>query len=226
VSVLIDGGTSTAVLGVGAEAGSAAHVEVRPIAMNFNDEYAGHFRTGGRFVFPIASQLSNSRLVELRNIGSQLIIPTRFRLTWTQTGAFTAAQLYNIHLWRIYQTTTSPNNRVVPVITPKRTIGLNPPISSAQMAALLAAGNASGMTGSVSTIDERPIASVGIWFTAAISTTNVNQATFELLDDVNGTHPIVLGRNEGLLLRGEQAGNTASQGSLVWDLCWCETKAY
>src|SRR5438876_723555 len=50
----------------------------------------GHYRVNHRCAL-VANQAANSRIFELRNGGSNLIVPTRLVIKWLQTAAHTAA---------------------------------------------------------------------------------------------------------------------------------------
>lgn len=48
----------------------------------------------------------------------------------------------------------------------------------------------------------------------------------DIFDDVNGTHPLVLAQNEGLVIENRVLNVTSYGVTWYIDLAWCETTAY
>lgn len=220
---VIEGGVSGAVMGVGAEAASAAHVQVKPIAHGA----LGHYRSSVRFAL-INAQAADSRLWVIRNNATNVLVATRLRIQWTLIGAHTAAILDSLDLYRLTAfTTLDTTNTVTPVASVKRTAGMAAAPGGAQLRHVTVAGAAAGMTGGTSTPDGGAASMTEQWLLAAVPTAGpTTTLTAELLDDVNGTHPFVLAQNEGLVLRNRVLLGAAASSSVVVDFSWAEATAF
>jgi hypothetical protein len=220
---VLEGGVSGALMGVGVESASAAHVQVKPIAYGS----LGHYRSAVRFALANA-QAANSRLWEVRNTAANLIIPTRLRVTWTLTSAHTAAILDQLALFRCTAfTAVDTTNTVTPTASVKRTSGMAAAPGGAAIRHVTVAGAAAGMTLGTLTKDGGASGQLEQWLLAAVPTAGpTTSMLFEFLDDVNGTHPFVLAQNEGLELENVVLLGAAAGSSVVVDFSWCETTAY
>jgi hypothetical protein len=214
-------------MGVGVEAASAAHVQVKPIPHGS----LGHYRSCVRFSL-VANQAAAgtgpNRLWELRNTSTNIIIPTRMRVIWTQTAAHTAAIRDSLQLFRVTSLTASATtNTVTPTASVKRTSGMAAAPGGAAIRHVTVAGNSAGMTGLTGTKDGGACGIVETWLLAAVPTAGpVPQVVTELLDDVNGTHPFALAQNEGLELENEVLLGAAAGSSIIVDFSWAEVTAY
>lgn len=210
---------------VGGTTFRALHTHVKPL------EYGalGHYRSTVRFL-TATSQTSNANLWTVRNSSTNFIVPTRLRLTWTQTGAVTTAARYDLEMRRATSfTVVDTTNTVTPTVSPKRTTGMAAAPGNAQIRHVTVAGAAAGMTGGTMTADGGAAWLGEVWCIAAVSTTAQNFAmgNWDLLDDVNGTHPFTLAQNEGLIIRPPTAGSgTAFVTSIVIDFSWAEVTAF
>lgn len=211
-------GNNGVVADVGGAVFRAVNVNIRPI------DYAslGHYRVFSR-VMSTAAQAANSRLFELRNNGSNFIVPTRLILRAMQVAAGTA-QENSIDVYRCTNfTAVDTTNAATPNVIVKRVGAMVSAPGSAQVRSLNA--NAAGMTGGTMTKDAGPITSMPYNVAAAINTTSII-GPLDCFDDVNGTHPFVLAQNEGLVLENRVL-NVTSYG-IAWfiDLSWAEVASY
>jgi hypothetical protein len=234
---VLESGTTTAVMEVGAASYQAAHVQVKPIAHGVLGHYRSTIRT-----FLTTNMSADTRIWEVRNRQSTLIVPTRLRVYMLQTVASTPVQLQRLDLYKVTgftavdtASTTNPASSVkrvsgMGVVTvPLETINApaNLPGIGADIRFLVVAGAVGGMTGGTMTFDGGASSMVELWNLAAVPTAIRNDITAELLDDVNGTHPFVLAQNEGLVIRnGPAIGATSGGISVLIDFSWAEVSAY
>lgn len=218
---VIEGGVSAALAGVGLESSSAQHVTVKPIPYGS----LGHYRTTVRFAI-VASQAANARLWQIRNTSAtNLIVPTRLEVRWTHTAAHTAAILDQLALYKLTAfTAVDTTNTVTPTISLKRT---SMGATTAQIRHVTVAGLAAGMTGGTLTKDGNALSMIEQWLLLAQPTAGViTPINKELLDDMNGTHPLVLAQNEGLGLENVVALGVAAGSSVVVDFSYAEVTAF
>lgn len=210
-------GPSGSIQEVGAGAGSASHVTIKPVPHGTG----GHYRSNHRCVLT-AAQVANSRLFEVRNTSaSLLLIPTRLILKAVQSAAGTAQEASLDVFKATGFSAVDTTNTVTPTASQKR-------VSMAASAAaairgVTVAGAAAGMTGGTLTKDGTSIGQLPLVVAAAASQT-LFQA--DIFDDVNGTHPFAFAQNEGLIIEN-RALNTTSYGfSLYIDFSWVEVAAF
>lgn len=216
-------GPSGSVSEVGVGAAAAQHVTNKPIPYGS----LGHYRSTVRFAI-VNTQAAGSRLWEIRNThATNLIIPTRLEVRWLQLGAHTAAIRDSLQLFfDTAFTAVDTTNTVTPTVSAKRTSMAAPP-GGAAIRHVTVAGVAAGMTGGTRTPNGGFLAAVEQWFTAAQPTAGtVVPMVKEMLDDVNGTHPLVLVQNEGLELQNEVLLGAAASSSVVVDFSWAEVSAF
>lgn len=185
----------------------------------------GHYRT--TVVCTMATtQAANSRLFELRNThATNLIIPTRIRIGIMATGTVTTAYAAQIGLFRCTGfSAVDTTNTVTPTTSVKRASMAAYPGGAAVRHVTLA-GAAAGMTGGTITKDANTIGAVIAWVATAAATTMPTYG--ELLDDVNGTHPLALVQNEGFEIENVIVGSgTANVLQVLIDVSWAEVTAY
>jgi hypothetical protein len=234
MSVLIEGVGSTSLVEVGVGDAKAAEVEVLPVPHSI----LGHYRSSGRFSL-VASQAADSRLWTIRNGTPNLVVPTRFRIAWTQTGAHTAAIRDTLKVFKSPAFSNDDTTSIVtPAITQKRTAGMvsrqpggtQDPQFSVVIKQVTAAGAAAGMTNSSpfpTAGGAGPIFMLDLFMLLTLPTTGpVPQIVAEVLDDVNGTHPLVLAQGEGLTLLNDPLLSAAASSSVAWDISWAEVEAF
>src|SRR6185436_7306610 len=114
----------------------AAHVVVKPIPYGS----IGHYRTNHRCAL-VATQAANSRLFEVRNAGTNLLVPTRMLVKWVQTAAHTAAIEDSLDVFKVTSFTVLDNtNTVTPTASVKLTTGMTAPPGNAQIRGVTVAG--------------------------------------------------------------------------------------
>jgi hypothetical protein len=224
VAVVID---SVGLLEVGAAAAVAGHVSARPVSYGVG---YGHYIASSRFTL-VGNQLANSQLVSFRNGGPNLCIPLRFRVKLFQMNSTTGNFLFQLQLSKLVSFTLSASgaSTVTPSYITKRTPPSDwPGGPSADLRALVVAGTSGGMAGAqfVEEAGKLAIADLMVTTTSPAGQPGYLGTATELLDDVNGTHPLVLGENEGILLRSQESGVTSATLTLAWWLDWVETRAY
>lgn len=218
-----EGGTSGALAEVGVPAAGqigtnlAQHVTLKGIPYGT----LGHYRLTLRSLSD-AAQAANARIFELRNTGTNLIIPTRLTLRAMQVAAGTA-QENSIDCYRVTGfTAVDTTNTSTPVASVKRTgMGAAP----GNVALRTKTANAAGMTGGALTKDTTAFASLPYNVAAAINTTTI-WGPLDALDDVNGTHPFVFAQNEGFIIENRVL-NVTSYG-IAWfiDISYAEVAAF
>lgn len=213
-----NGGT---VLEVGGTAFRGIHTHAKPL------EYGalGHYRTAVTLTMA-TSQGANSRLLEVRNShATNLIIPTRLRVGVCSAGTVTTAYLFQLGLFRLTSfTAVDTTNTVTPTSSVKRTSMAAYP-GGAVIRHNTLAGAANGMTGGTLTKDGNALSTLVAWVATAAATTMPTYQ--ELMDDMNGTHPLVCAQNEGFEVENITAGSgTANVVNVTLDLSWAEVTAF
>jgi hypothetical protein len=213
-------GNGGVIVGAGEEAGKSLHVTPKPIPASI-----GAYRTA--VVLTMATtQAANSRLFEVRNTSTNLVIPTRIRVGIMAAGTITTAYAAQLALFRCTSfTAVDTANTVTPVASVKRTTGMTAYPGNAAVRHVTLAGAAAGMTGGSLVKDTQAVATAIAWVaTAAATTMPIYQ---ELLDDVNGTHPLVLAQNEGFEIENVIVGSgTANVVQVIIDVSWAEATAF
>jgi hypothetical protein len=214
-------GNSGVVADVGGTTFRAMHVHVKPL------EYGalGHYRTNVKIVMA-TTQAANSRLFEVRNThASNLLIPTRCFVSASAAGTITTGYVGEWGLYRLTSfTVVDTTNTVTPTSSVKRTSMAAYPGGAAVRHNTLA-GAAAGMTGGTLTKDAQALGTMlGVMFTAAATTPIASR---EMLEDVNGTHPLVCVQNEGWEIENIVVGSgTANVAHVVIDVSWAEVAAF
>ena len=154
-------------VGGGLAAFKGANVHQKPI------DYGtlGHYRTSIRVLLSPA-QAAASRLFELRNTGSNLIIPTRIEIAALPVGPVDTNYLAVFGLFKCTGfTAVDTTNTTTPTVSVMRTSGMTGAPGSAAVRYLTIAGAAAGMTGGTLTKESLPLASLMAWM-ASVSTTS------------------------------------------------------
>ena len=217
MAIQIQGNAGT-VADVGGTTFRAMNVQVKPVEHGNNGHYKATLRINST-----AAQTANSRILELRNPTAGLfIIPTRLTIRVLQTAAGTA-QENSLDVYKATSfTVVSSTNAVTGTPTIKRT---SMSAVQGQLRYLTLTGVAAGMTGSTATKDSTPIGTVPYNVAAAINT-NGPIANVDIFDDVNGTHPLVLDQNEGLVIENRVLNVTSYGVTWFIDIAWAEVNAY
>lgn len=217
VQVQGNGGTVTE---VGGSTFKAVHTHSKPLEYGALGHYAFNVRINSA-----AAQAANSRLLEIRNSGTNLIIPTRITMRAIQTAAGTA-QENSIDCYKCTSfTVVDTVNTVTPVSSVKKTSGMSAFPGNAQVRHLTLAGAAAGMTGGTLTKDTQAFATLPYNVAAAINTTTIwgpVEAVPRSLDE----HPFVFAQNEGFIIENRVL-NVTSYG-ITWylDVAWAEVASF
>lgn len=213
-------GPSGSVAEVGIGSSSAQHITQKPIPAS-----VGHYRTAVKLTMA-TTQGANSRLFEIRNThATNLIIPTRIFVMAAAAGTVTTGYLGEFGLWKLTGfSAVDTTNTVTPTSGVKRGSMTAYP-GNAAVRHVTVAGAAAGMTGGTLTKDGNMLASLVVpLFTLAATTPVVWREMFE---DIQGSHPLVLTQNEGILIENVVVGSgTANVVHVVIDVSWAETSAY
>lgn len=186
----------------------------------------GHYRSSVRFSLA-NTQAANSRLWEIRNTSTNVIVPTRLNIQWTQTGNHTASIRDSLQLFRCTSfTAVDTTNTVTPTVSLRKT-GMAAVPGGAAIRHVTVAGAAAGMTGGTLTKDGGASSMIELFLIQTTSATiQLMPVIKEMLDDVNGTHPFALAQNEGLELENEVLLGAAAASSIVVDFSWAEVSSF
>lgn len=223
---VIEGGTSAALAGVGAESQSAIHTVNKPDPSGA----LGHYRTSHRTSLVI-TQAANSRLFEIRNIhATNLLVVHDIRVEWIGTGAHTAAILDSIDLFRCTSfSAVDTTNTVTPVLSKLRT-SFATLVDGTDLAVrgVTVAGAAAGMTGGTLTKDTAPLRQIGQWLLAAVPTGGpVTPVVGNYTPAVDkGESPLILVQNEGFILENRVLLGAAAGSAVSIDVEFSFVTAY
>jgi len=220
---IIEGGTTGLLQEVGVAAAIPAHVTTKPIPHGA----LGHYRVAVRFGL-IAAQVANSRLFELRNTATNIIVITKLVVKWLQTAAHTAAILDSLDCFKLTGfTAVDTTNTVTPVPSVKRTAGMAASPGGAAIRHVTVAGAAAGMTGGTLTKDATAFSQIGQWLLAAVPTTGVVPSVVsEVIDPNTLGHPFVFAQNEGFEIENRVLLGAAAGSDVIIELEYCETTAF
>lgn len=181
----------------------------------------GHYRSSSRFLLA-AAQTAGSRVWEVRNgHGANFVIPTRLVVRYVQSAAGTAQD----NGLDIFKDTLFSVADTVNVITAGASVKRLSMATYSTSSTIIkqTTGAAAGMTGGTRTPDASPFCQVPISVQAAAAAL---VTIVDCLDDVNGTHPFVLGPNEGFEIQNRVL-NVTSYGIMVYvDFSWAEVTLY
>lgn len=216
---VIEGGVSAQLQGVGPETFSPSHASLRPLSYSG----LGHYRLSVRFAL-VNSQAANSRLFQLRNTGTNIIIPTRLTIKWIQTAAHTAAILDSLDVYKLTSiTAVDTTNTVTPTATVKRSSGMGASPGNVAIRHVTVAGVAAGMTGGTLTKDSNVYASMHKWLLLAQPTAGVvDESVTDAIEEEGTTHPLVLLQNEGIGIENRVVLGVAAGSSVVVDMAYAE----
>lgn len=194
------------------------HVINRPIPFGA----LGHYRAVARFTLA-AAQVAAARLWEFRNAhASNFMIPTRLIIRTIQSVAGTA-QVNGLDIFRDTAfSVVDTVNTVTPTVIPKRSSMAAAP-GGAQIRHVTIAGAAAGMTGGTRTPDASPFSALPVQVTATVSAVPNN---FDILDDVNNTHPFALAPNEGIEIQNRVLNVTSYGIDVYVEFAWAEVVAF
>jgi hypothetical protein len=173
-----------------------------PILLPVQFGAQGHYSVTHRCAL-VNAQAANSRIFELRNTGTGLIILTSLVLKWLQTGAHTAAIEDSLDAYKVTGfTAVDTTNTVTPVASVKHGgVMVAPASANVAIRGVTVAGAAAGMTGGTLTKDTAPFAQLPKWLLAAVPTGSINQPeVLNIVGDNIAEHPFVFKQNEGFIV--------------------------
>lgn len=181
----------------------------------------GHYRVGVRFTLA-AAQVAGARIFEARNTAGNIIVPTRLVVKTIQSVAGTA-QVNGLDIFRNTAfTAVDTVNTVTPTAIPKRS-GMAAAPGGLAVRHVTVAGAAAGMTGGTRTPDANTFSALPVQILAAVSAVpNI----FDILDDVNGTHPFAWATNEGFEIQNRTLNVTSYGVDVYIDFAWAEVTVY
>jgi hypothetical protein len=172
------------------------------------------------------SQAANSRLFEIRNTSTNLIVPTRIRVGTLPSGTVTTSYAMELVLFRLTGfTAVDTTNTVTPTTSVMRTSGMAAYPGGAAVRHVTIAGAAAGMTGGTLTKDANDTGCLISWAaTAGASTVPVYG---DLVFGESGGHPLVLAQNEGFEIENVVIGSgTANVIQVIIDVAWAEIATF
>lgn len=222
MAVINDPNVAANIARVGEVASSSTgsqHIVTKPLPSTI-----GHYRTAVKLVMA-TTQAANSRLFEVRNTSTNILVLTRCFVMVAPAGTVTTAYLGEIGLWRCTNfTAVDTTNTVTPTGSIKRT-GMTAYPGGAAVRHNTVAGAAAGMTGGTLTKDGNMLGS--LLFNATTFAAGSVPFFREFVDDTNGTHPLVLAQNEGFEIENVVVGSgTANVVHVMIDVSWAEVAAY
>lgn len=227
---VIEGGTSLALAGVGAEAASPLHAVTKPTPYGA----LGHYRIAATTGTLAAALAANSQLFYLRwTDATRFCVITRFKASFQTLTPFTAATLTDFGFDLFKATAVSAGGGGTDlgalVKTRMRTTGMGASLLDVAGAMRI---STTGLLTALTTLDATAIAqSIGdpnqTNPAGGTEEPRVNDPTLLFQTDVaSGEHPLVLGQNEGLVLRNRTVWPAAGTGIVQIELSWAEVTAY
>lgn len=181
----------------------------------------GHYRLS-TIVQLVAGQGSNSRLFELRNSGSNWIIPTEIKVSVMPYGAVAVPNLMYVAMHTCTSfTVVDTASTATPVAAAMKT-GMPAAPGGVQIRTVALAGNAAGMTGGTLTESSSWVDVLMAW--AASVTPNTQPISKDFAANImRGGHPWIFAANEGFTVRHATTGSgTTNQLVVQFDVAWAE----
>lgn len=199
----------------------AAHVHLKPL------EYVlGHYRTVMKCTL-LAAQAAGSRLFEVRNAGTNLLIPTRLEVTVVPIGSVAFPYLLELAAYRYTGFTAVDTTATVTPSSGAVDTEMAAFPQNAHLRSVTVAGNAAGMTGgTLGTKSGNPFGEVMAW-AASVSATAL-PVVKELTADVSrGGYPMVFRQDQGFVIENVTTGSaTANALAVMVDFSWAEAVSY
>lgn len=175
----------------------------------------------------VATQAAGSRLFEIRNAGTDVVlVPTKLEISWIQNAAHTAAILAGLEVYKATGFTAVDSVDTTTVAGQVHRTGEATAPGNALIRGVTASGVAAGMTGGTVTTTGAPLARFRKWMLQTVPTagdvpTNFWRAIEQSFGDEK---PLVLAPDEGIVVTNSVLLGAAA-GSLVnVDLTWTEAK--
>ncbi len=226
----IEGYSSSAYAGVGAEAGVPMHVVGRPIPHGA----LGHYRIAATSGTIAAALAASGQVFYFKwPDATRYAVVTRVKLSFQCLTAFTAATLTDFGFDMLKVTSASAGGGGTDlgalVKTRMRTSGMG--ASLMDVAGSMRISTTAALT-ALTTLDATSIAqSVGdpqrVNPAAATEEQRVNDPTLLFQPDIaSGECPLILGQNEGFVLRNRTVWPAAGTGIIQVECSWAEVTAY
>lgn len=211
---------SGSLIGGGLAAFKAANVHAKPL------DYGtlGHYRCVATVVLsPL--QAANSRLFELRNAGSNLIVPTLIEVQVTATGDVSPENALWLSLYGCTNFTgIDDTNTLTPTAMVVRPTGMSAAPGGAQIRSLSSAFP-EGMTGWTAT-KSGAHSSFLSWMSSASADRPPSVRRF-ICPAEHAIHPPVYAANQGFVIENAQIGpSTANTVVVMITVAWAEVTAY
>lgn len=203
----------------------ALNVNIKPVEYNASGTALGHYRVNHRTVL-LAAQAANSRLFSLRNPSTNPCVITRLVIKWMQTAAHTAMIEDSLDIFKLTAFTVVDNTNVVTLSSVVKRTGNMAAAPNVVATGVTVAGAAAGMTGGTLTKSANSIGQLPYLLSLAAPTGNVPPQILDIFDDVNGTHPLVLGQNEGFEIENRVLLGAAAGSSIYVDCGWAEVSSF
>lgn len=210
--------------GVVADVGGTTFRSFKTQTMPYEFGALGHYRTSV-LIASTAAQAANSRIFEIRNTGTNLLVLTMLRLKAIQ-GAAGTAQINSLQAFKCTSfTAVDTTNTVTPVSSVLRTGNMAAYPGGAAVRHLTLAGAAAGMTGGTLTKDTQAF---GILITPVQTAAQNFLLETELAtpNGVTGGHPFVFAQNEGFEVENSVLNVTSYGYTWVIDCAWAEVTAF
>lgn len=210
--------------GVIADVGGTTLRGLKNQSMPYEYGALGHYRTSV-LIASTAAQAANSRIFELRNTGSNLIILTSLRVKAIQ-GAAGTAQVNHLDAFKLTSfSAVDTTNTVTPVSSVTRTSSMAAYPGGAAVRHLTLAGAAAGMTGGTMTKDTQAFGILPTPVQAAAQSVLL-ESELASPNGVTGAHPFIFANNEGFELENAVLNVTSYGYTWVIDCSWAEVTAF
>jgi len=217
IQIQLDNGS---LIGGGGAAFKGANVHIKPI----DHGALGHYRTSAKITL-LLGQVVNARLFEIRNAGSNLLVPLLIEVSVLPFGSVVVPYDLEIGLYKCTNfSAVDTTNTATPSASTMRTSGMSAAPGGAHVRYCSSSTN--GMTGWTATKDGSPIASMMAWMSSVSATSR--PVMKRLLDSSQqAVHPPVLAPNEGVVLENLVLGSaTTNNVRVLVDVAWAEVTAY
>lgn len=184
----------------------------------------GHYNVSHRCAI-VATQAANSRLFEIRNPSSSLVlVPTRIAISWLPTAAHTAAIEDSLDVFKVTGfTAVDTVNTVTPVAHPAQTSRMTAAASAAGIIrGVTVAGAAAGMTGGTLTKSGSQFLQLAQWLLLAQPTGSTVYPVVLDWRPRNGEHPLVLETDEGIIIENRVLLGAAAGSSVYIEVSYAE----
>lgn len=207
-------------LGGGLAAFKGANVHNKPV------DYGtlGHYRVVSAVLLS-ASQAANSRLFEIRNSGSNLIVPLLVEVEMLAVGDVAAEQQCWLSMFGCTNfTAVDDTNVTTPSVMVVRPTGMSAAPGGVQVRACVS--NPAGMTGGTLTKDAGAHSNLVAWMASASAARPASRKRFVDPSDLS-IHPPVYTQNQGFVIENTVLGPSSDNSVNVFiTVAWAEVTVY